>query len=49
MNKEQADYLARVYPAAYALCLDGWTVDSAMNHIEGVCDRVLCTGEHGTA
>lgn len=32
---------------AAELVANGWTVDSALSHVEGTCDRELCTGEHG--
>lgn len=32
--------------AAAQLVVDGWTVDSAISHVSGTCDRELCTGEH---
>ena len=28
------------------LVANGWTVESALAHIEGTCDRALCTGDH---
>lgn len=34
---------------AAELLANGWTVDSAINHVTGVCDLEACTGEHGSA
>lgn len=42
-NNAQPDYLTEHYPAAAALVRQGWTVESAMAHIDGSCDRWLCT------
>ena len=33
-------------PVAADLVANGWTPDAAINHIEGVCDRAICGGEH---
>lgn len=41
-----ADFVAERYPSALPLLAGGWTVDAALAHIEGTCDRELCTGEH---
>lgn len=28
------------------LIAEGWTPDAAISHVEGDCDRCICTGEH---
>lgn len=33
-------------PALAELLEAGWTMDSALNHLDGTCDRALCTGVH---
>lgn len=40
------DFLAARYPFALPLLVNGWTLDSALNHVQGICDRALCTGDH---
>lgn len=40
------EHVAMHYPDAVALLGNGWTVDSALAHVDGTCDRALCTGEH---
>jgi hypothetical protein len=44
-----ATYIADTYPAALPLIADGWTTDSALQHIAGDCDKTICTGEHCSA
>jgi hypothetical protein len=39
-------YARQQYPAVAPLLDNGWTVDAALNHVQGACDRELCTGEH---
>jgi hypothetical protein len=41
-----AELVAERYPSALPLLAGGWTVDAALAHVDGVCDRELCTGEH---
>lgn len=31
---------------AAQLVEDGWTVDAAISHATGTCDRLVCTGSH---
>ena len=38
--------LAPARPGLDELLEAGWTMDSALNHLDGVCDRALCTGVH---
>lgn len=45
-GKDMALYISEKHPAAVPLLLEGWTVESAMRHIEGVCDHEICTGDH---
>jgi hypothetical protein len=48
-RQAERDYVRATYgPYAAELLANGWTVDSAINHVTGVCDLELCTGEHGT-
>jgi hypothetical protein len=47
LNNEQREWLREEYPAALPLIEKGWTVDGALNHVQGVCDREVCGGEHG--
>lgn len=42
----QLAYLREQHPAVFALVANGWTVESAFAHVEGTCDRELCTGTH---
>lgn len=44
-----ADYVRDTYPAVLPLLAEGWTLESAMNHVQGMCDWMLCTGEHPDA
>lgn len=44
-----AESVAATHPDALPLLVAGWTIDSALNHCEGHCDRALCTGEHCAA
>lgn len=41
-----AELVAERYPSALPLLAGGWTVDAAIAHVDGTCDRELCTGEH---
>lgn len=41
-----ADHLKEHNPDALPLVANGWTIDSALTHLEGGCDRAICTGEH---
>lgn len=44
------DDVRSVYGSEAAeLVRNGWTVDSAIAHVSGDCDRELCTGEHNDA
>lgn len=38
-----ADYATRL-AAVEKLMADGWTLEGAFNHIEGMCDREICCG-----
>lgn len=40
---ELATWLAQRYPEALPLVANGWTVDSALDHVQGICDQALCT------
>lgn len=42
-------FVAEHYPAAIPLLENGWTLDAALNHVQGMCDRELCTGDHSEA
>lgn len=43
-NQPTADDVRDVYgDEAATLVEQGWTVNSAIDHVEGHCDRVLCT------
>lgn len=44
-----ATYLADTYPASIPMVAKGWTTDSALNHLQGMCDHAVCTGTHGGA
>jgi hypothetical protein len=33
-------------PVAADLVINGWTPEAAISHVEGACDRALCTGDH---
>lgn len=46
MMTEQRDWIAENYPTAIPLVDDGWTIDAALDHVQGVCDREICTGDH---
>jgi len=35
--------LQETHPAAAELVEQGWTVEAALSHVEGTCDRELCT------
>lgn len=36
----------RTHAEAERLMALGWTAESAFAHVEGMCDRVYCTGSH---
>jgi hypothetical protein len=36
--------LATREAAIAPLLADGWTLDAALNHVEGSCDRAICCG-----
>lgn len=39
----------KFYPETAPLLDEGWTVDSAVDHVQGICNRALCTGDHADA
>lgn len=41
-----ATFLLRAYPTALPLVANGWTIDAALNHVQGVCDIAVCGGDH---
>lgn len=41
-----AEAVTVAYPTALPLLANGWTLDAAIAHVEGTCDRMLCTGQH---
>lgn len=41
-----ANVLRENYPSALVLVAGGWTMDSALDHVQGSCDRAICTGDH---
>jgi hypothetical protein len=45
-GEDVAEAVALAYPTALPLLANGWTLDAAIAHVEGTCDRMLCTGEH---
>lgn len=45
-TKEQREHLSAHHPDVLALVENGWTIDAAFSHVDGTCDRELCTGEH---
>lgn len=46
ITADQGEWLSRTYPEALPLLDNGWTMDAALNHVQGSCDRELCTGDH---
>lgn len=40
---DQLGHLDQTHPEAAALMRQGWTLDSALAHVEGSCDIALCT------
>lgn len=45
MNRDEAVAVVRGYfgDEVAALVADGWTVDSAIGHVQGTCDVTVCT------
>ena len=46
---EAVAFVRERYPAALPLLVEGWTLASAIDHVTGQCDRMLCTGQHTDA
>lgn len=42
-DRAAMSWLNRAYPDAVPLVANGWTMDSALNHVQGMCDILLCT------
>lgn len=38
--------LVRLERKVARLVAEGWTTEAALNHLEGACDQMLCTGTH---
>ena len=45
-GEDVAAWMADHHPAAMYLLADGWTIEAALNHLSGHCDRMACTGAH---
>lgn len=47
INEDTVQYVRTTYgKRAAELVESGWTVDSAIAHTTGTCDRAICTGIH---
>lgn len=45
-DESTARFLSENYPKALPLIAEGWTMDNALDHVQGMCDHEVCTGDH---